>query len=104
MSSKLVVAHFCVYDLSVEEQAQGKHVAEVQVTHMKAEITGRPHGINLVMSLQHLVLTMSCWKLLTSMSVWKVCLGHRDGLTLHHQHLLVLWRRHLFLPHHILIF
>jgi hypothetical protein len=30
VSSKLVVAHFCMSDLSVELQSQGKPVAEVQ--------------------------------------------------------------------------
>ena len=34
VASKLLVAHFCVNDLSIELQSSGKPVAEVQVTNM----------------------------------------------------------------------
>ena len=56
VSSKQVVAHFCVSDLSVELQSQGKPVAEVQVTNMKAGVTRRQYNTNLAMSYQSLLL------------------------------------------------
>ena len=49
-----VVPNFCVSDLSVELQSQGKPMAEVQVT--EAGVTRRPYNINLAMSLHFLLL------------------------------------------------
>ena len=43
-------------DLSVELQSQGKPVAEVQVTNMKAGVTRRPYNTNLAMSVHSLLL------------------------------------------------
>ena len=43
-------------DLSVELQSQGKPVAEVQVTNMKAWVTRRPYNTNLAMSVHSLLL------------------------------------------------
>ena len=43
-------------DLSVELQSQGKPVAEVQVTNMKAGVTRRQYNTNLAMSDQSLLL------------------------------------------------
>ena len=56
VSSRLVVAHFCVSDLCLELQSQGKPVAEVQVTNMKAGVTRRTYVINLAMSVHSLLL------------------------------------------------
>ena len=55
-TSKLLFAHFCVSDLSVELQSLGKSVAELQVTNMKAGVTRRPYDTNLTMSVQSLLL------------------------------------------------
>ena len=55
VSSKLLVAHFCVSDLSAEVQAAGKSVAEVQVTNMKAGLTRRPYDTNLSLSVHSLL-------------------------------------------------
>jgi hypothetical protein len=46
VSSKLVVAHFCVSILSVELQSQGKPVAKVQATNMNTGLTRRPYDTN----------------------------------------------------------
>ena len=43
-------------DLSVELQSQGKPMAEVQVTNMKAGVTRRTYVINLAMSVHSLLL------------------------------------------------
>ena len=42
-------------DLSVELQSQGKPVAEVQVTNMKAGVTRRPYNTNLAMSVHSII-------------------------------------------------
>ena len=56
ISSKLLVAHFCVSDLSIELQSSGKPVAEIQVTNMKAGVTRRPFDTNLSMSVHSLLI------------------------------------------------
>ena len=55
VASKLLVAHFCVSDLSIELQSFGKPIAEVQVSNMKAGITRRPYDTNLSMSVHSLL-------------------------------------------------
>ena len=55
ISSKLLVAHFCVSDLSIELQSCGKPIAEVQVTNMKAGVTRRPYDTNLALSVHSLL-------------------------------------------------
>ena len=40
-SSKLMVVQFCVTDMSVELQSQGKSIAELQVTGVRASLTRR---------------------------------------------------------------
>ena len=55
IASKLLVAHFCVSDLSVELQSGGRPVAEVQVTNMKAGITRRPYDTNLALSVHSML-------------------------------------------------
>ena len=55
ISSKLLVAHFCVSDLSIELQSSGKPVAEIQVTNMKAGVTRRPYDTNLSLSVHSLL-------------------------------------------------
>ena len=55
ISAKLMVAHFCVSDLSIELQSSGRPVAEVQVTNMKAGITRRPYDTNLALSVHSLL-------------------------------------------------
>ena len=55
ISSKLLVAHFCVSDLSIELQSYGKPIAEVQVSNMKAGVTRRPYDTNLALSVHSLL-------------------------------------------------
>ena len=55
-SSKLLLLYFCVTDMSVELQSQGKSVAELQVTGVKASFTRRPYDTNIAMSVHSLLL------------------------------------------------
>ena len=55
ISSRMLVAHFCVSDLSVELQSGGRPVVEVQVTNMKAGFTRRPYDTNLALSVHSLL-------------------------------------------------
>ena len=45
VSAKLLVAHFTISDTSLELQSQGRPVAELQVTNMKAGLTRWPYVI-----------------------------------------------------------
>ena len=56
VSAKLLVAHFTVSDVSLELQSQGRPVAELQVTNMKAGLTRRPYDTNLALSVHSLLL------------------------------------------------
>ena len=55
-SSKLLLMYFCVADMSVELQSQGRSVAELQVTGVKASFTKRPYDANIAMSVHSLLL------------------------------------------------
>jgi hypothetical protein len=55
-SSKLLLLYFCVSDMSVQLQSQGKSVAELQVTGVKASFTRRPYDTNIAMSVHSLLL------------------------------------------------
>ena len=55
-SSKLLMLQFCVTDMSVELQSQGKSIAELQVTGVRASLTRRPFDTNVTMSVHSLLL------------------------------------------------
>ena len=55
-SSKLLLLYFCVTDMSIQLQSQGKSVAELQVTGVKASFTRRPYDTNIAMSVHSLLL------------------------------------------------
>ena len=55
-SSKLMVVQFCVTDMSVELQSQGKSIAELQVTGVRASLTRRPYDTNIALSVHSLLL------------------------------------------------
>jgi vacuolar protein sorting-associated protein 13D len=47
---------FCVTDMSVELQSQGKSIAELQVTGVRTSLTRRPYDTNIAMSVHSLLL------------------------------------------------
>ena len=55
-STKLLLLYFCVSDMSVQLQSQGKSIAELQVTGVKASFTRRPYDTNIAMSVHSLLL------------------------------------------------
>ena len=56
VESRLLLAQFLVSDLSIDIQSQGKPVAELQLTSLKAGITRKPFDINFNLSVQSLLL------------------------------------------------
>ena len=56
MPLKLLLLQFTVSDMSVELQSQGKSVAELQVTGVRAALTKRPFDTNIAMSVHSLLL------------------------------------------------
>ena len=51
-----MVVQFCVTDMSVELQSQGKSIAELQVTGVRASLTRRPYDTNVALSVHSLLL------------------------------------------------
>ena len=56
VESRLLLAQFLVSDLSIDIQSQGKPVAELQLTNLKAGITRKPFDISFLLSVQSLLL------------------------------------------------
>lgn len=55
-AAKLLLVYFCIADLSVELQSQGKGIAELQVTGVKASLTQRPFDTSATLSVHSLLL------------------------------------------------
>ncbi|TRY62990.1 hypothetical protein TCAL_03981 [Tigriopus californicus] len=54
-ASTLLLIQFCVSDLAVELQSQGKSIVELQVTGVKACLTKRPFDTNITLSVMSLL-------------------------------------------------
>ena len=54
--NKVILIHFCVKDMAVELQSQGKSITELQVTGVRAALTKRPTDTNISLSVHSLLL------------------------------------------------
>lgn len=55
-AAKLLLIQFCVSDMAVELQSQGRSIVELQVTGVKACLVKRPFDINMTLSVMSLLL------------------------------------------------
>ena len=56
LSSVLVLAYFCINELSMDVQSLGKSIVELQITGVKASLSHRPSDMNFSLSVHSLLL------------------------------------------------